>query len=145
MSYYCRQWFWQKTDLSSRQIGSPTKTRPWMSNSKSTWSCAPDGLDTKIDWLTVWLTDRQSQCDFDFDYKAVGPSVTVQRGDRVTGAGYWVDWLHLVIWRKRVLNRVVFADLPLHNVFTPTSVWRKCVRECCRPAALCAVLCKTTK
>jgi hypothetical protein len=25
------------------------------------------GLDTKTDWLTDWPTDRQSQCDFDFD------------------------------------------------------------------------------
>jgi hypothetical protein len=26
------------------------------------------GLDTKTYWLTDWLTDRQSQCDFDFDF-----------------------------------------------------------------------------
>jgi hypothetical protein len=26
-------------------------------------------LDTKTYWLTDWLTDRQSQCDFDFDLK----------------------------------------------------------------------------
>jgi hypothetical protein len=25
------------------------------------------GVDTKTYWLTDWLTDRQSQCDSDFD------------------------------------------------------------------------------
>jgi hypothetical protein len=30
------------------------------------------GLDTKTYWLTDWLTDRQSQYDFEFDlFKAV--------------------------------------------------------------------------
>jgi hypothetical protein len=26
------------------------------------------GLDTKTDWLSDWLTGRQSQCDFDFNF-----------------------------------------------------------------------------
>jgi hypothetical protein len=26
------------------------------------------GLDTEIYWLTDWLTDRQSQCDFDYHF-----------------------------------------------------------------------------
>jgi hypothetical protein len=48
----------QKTDPSSRQRGRPTKPRPQLSNSNKYM-----GLDAK----TYWLTDRQSQCDFDFD------------------------------------------------------------------------------
>jgi hypothetical protein len=44
-----------------------------------------------------------------------------------------------------VLDRVVFKDLTLHSVFTPTPVWRKCVREGCRPAAVVRSVCQTTK
>jgi hypothetical protein len=32
------------------------------------WSWAPDGARHQ-DWLTDWLTDRQSQCDFDLDLR----------------------------------------------------------------------------
>jgi hypothetical protein len=43
-------------------------------------------------------------------------------------------WLHLAIWRKRVLDRVVFTDLTLHSVITPTPLWQKGTRKGCRPA-----------
>jgi hypothetical protein len=50
----------QKTETSSRERGRPTKTRPSLSNSNKYLVMSPD---TK----TYWLTDRQSQCDFDFE------------------------------------------------------------------------------
>jgi hypothetical protein len=53
----------QKTDPSSRERGRPAKTRLYLSNSNE----AQIGLDTKA----CWLTDRQSQCDFDSDFVVV--------------------------------------------------------------------------
>jgi hypothetical protein len=51
----------QKTDPSSRQRGRPTKNKTV--TVKQISGHGPQmGLDTK----TFWLTDRQSQCDFDF-------------------------------------------------------------------------------
>jgi hypothetical protein len=47
---------WHMTDPTSRQRGRPKKTKQV--------KCPRFGLDTK----TYWLTDRQSQCDFDFEY-----------------------------------------------------------------------------
>jgi hypothetical protein len=39
------------------------------------------GLDTK----TYWLTDRQSQCDFDFDVAVYGTVVEYRVKSRVSG------------------------------------------------------------
>jgi hypothetical protein len=44
-----------------------------------------------------------------------------------------------------VLARVVFTDLTLHNVITPTHVWRKCVWVGTRPAAVVRSARETTK
>jgi hypothetical protein len=52
--------------------GHPTKTRPWLSNSNKNLM----GLDTKTDYLT----DRQSQCDFDFEIRGSWKGTTIQRG-----------------------------------------------------------------
>jgi hypothetical protein len=41
------------------------------------------GLDTK----TYWLTDRQSQCDFDFDYKRILRRQLEERSQFDTVAG----------------------------------------------------------
>jgi hypothetical protein len=49
------------------------------------------GLDTKTDWLTDWLTVRQSQCEFDFDFDngllvgklAAGKNVSKEAADIV--------------------------------------------------------------
>jgi hypothetical protein len=43
------------------------------------------------------------------------------------------------------MNRVVFTDLTLHNVFMATHVWQKCIRECCRPATVVHSVCEKTK
>jgi hypothetical protein len=42
------------------------------------------GLDTK----TYWLTDRQSQCDFDFDFE----EISVFNGDKVENTGWFSSW-----------------------------------------------------
>lgn len=44
---------------------------------------------------------------------------------------------------KRVFDQAVFKDLTLHRVITQTHVWRKCVKEGSRPAAV--VRCKKQK
>jgi hypothetical protein len=54
-------------DPPSRQRGCPTKQDRNCQTVINIWSWAP-GLDTK----TYWLTDRQSQCDFDFDLCKIG-------------------------------------------------------------------------
>jgi hypothetical protein len=55
----------QKTDPSSRQRGRPTKKQDRNCQTViNIWSSAPDGARHQD-----LLTDRQSQCDFDFDYE----------------------------------------------------------------------------
>jgi hypothetical protein len=66
------------------------------------------GLDTKTYWLTDWLTDCQSQNDFDFDLSLVlgqspvGKNVSTETEDIVeirhqaTTDEERADWEHLV-------------------------------------------------
>jgi hypothetical protein len=54
----------QMTGASSRQRGRLTKNKTVTFKQQQISGHEPEmGLDTK----TYWLTDRQSQCDFDFD------------------------------------------------------------------------------
>jgi hypothetical protein len=63
VTYYCRQWLWQKTDPSSCQRGHSTKTRPWLSNSNTylvmnpRWGSTPRLTDwpSVAMWLWLWL------------------------------------------------------------------------------------------
>jgi hypothetical protein len=55
----------QKIDPSSRERGRPTETRPQLLNSNKYLVMSPRWGSTPR--LTDWLTDRQSQCDFDYD------------------------------------------------------------------------------
>jgi hypothetical protein len=64
----------QKTDPSSRQRGRPTKQDRNCQRIINICPWAPMGLDTK----TYWLTDRQSQCDFDFDKSSVSTGFAEQ-------------------------------------------------------------------
>jgi hypothetical protein len=50
-----------------------------------------------------------------------------------------------MIRRKSVLDRVTFTDLRLHCVTMPTPVWRQCVGEGCRPAAVMRSVGEITK
>jgi hypothetical protein len=76
----------QKTDQSSRQRGRPTKNKTVSVKQISGYK-PQMGLDTK----TYWLTDRQSQCDFDFSLARSKPSAwgykraTLFLGDINTG------------------------------------------------------------
>jgi hypothetical protein len=51
------------------------------------WSWAPDGGSTPK--LTDWLTDRQSQCDFDFDFEQFS---FLSDGDKVESPGVFSSW-----------------------------------------------------
>jgi hypothetical protein len=52
MTYYCRQWLWQKTHPSSRQRGGPTVMTITVKTAINIWSWAQMGLGSKTDWLT---------------------------------------------------------------------------------------------
>jgi hypothetical protein len=50
-------------------------------------------------------------------------------------------WPHLIIWTKRVLDRVVFTNFTLRSVFTPTPVWRRWYRWSLPPSRGSAQCC----
>jgi hypothetical protein len=78
------------------------------------------GLDTNI----YWLTDRQSQCDFDFDLTQLGQSLSatwfsVEAGSstctvalRVKGDGKWTQYLGLYLGHP-VPEGYKYGDLAL--------------------------------
>jgi hypothetical protein len=55
------------TDPTSRQKESPEKRQDSNFEKKISGQKSQIGLDTK----KYWLTDRQSQCDFDFDFEVL--------------------------------------------------------------------------
>jgi hypothetical protein len=84
------------TDPTSRQRGRPNKRQDRnFKKKKSLVKCPIFGLDTK----TYWLTDRQSQCDFDFDFEPNRLMLSI---------GLWRWYINVIITILDIIHRPVF-------------------------------------
>jgi hypothetical protein len=66
------------------------------------------GLDTK----TYWLTDRQSQCDFDFDFDLLAASIQERRDPR-TAPRQDNRGPKLIVARKIVITTSTVGNKPV--------------------------------
>jgi hypothetical protein len=58
---------WQKTTRPLVREGAPQSKAVTVKQQSISGREPQMGLHIKTDWLTDWPTDRQSQCDFDFE------------------------------------------------------------------------------